>query len=277
MTNAELNTALYEKMFEEQEKFRGWLLSQPPEEILNHTYQYTIQEDILLSLENDSLTNEQAQALLDSSSPLADIFHAFENIDTDHMEYIWECVESQADALIDLRLEADRFPLYLRSASYAHEHDEMDAYRASRKANIACREAIEEAIQENYRDNRLDLSCVKPIMDRFGVDRVEYVLANTVQYKDWDERFSQSNREWAKTIPVVTDGNDFVGDRRTAFVVDRGHSGLTDMFVTAFRKEVRQEEQAKEKPKRESVLAMLDQSVPIRNVNKAHKPKAMER
>ena len=51
MTNEELNTALYEKMFAEQEKYRAWLLSQPPEEILNHTYEYTMREDILLSLE----------------------------------------------------------------------------------------------------------------------------------------------------------------------------------------------------------------------------------
>ena len=28
MTNAELNTALYKKMFAEQEKFEDWLLSQ---------------------------------------------------------------------------------------------------------------------------------------------------------------------------------------------------------------------------------------------------------
>ena len=38
MTNEKLNTALYEKMFAEQETYRAWLLSQPPEEILNHTY-----------------------------------------------------------------------------------------------------------------------------------------------------------------------------------------------------------------------------------------------
>ena len=30
MTNEELNTALYEKMFAEQETYRAWLLSQPP-------------------------------------------------------------------------------------------------------------------------------------------------------------------------------------------------------------------------------------------------------
>ena len=36
MTNEELNTALYKKVFAEQEKYREWLLSQPPDEILNH-------------------------------------------------------------------------------------------------------------------------------------------------------------------------------------------------------------------------------------------------
>lgn len=30
MTNEKLNTALYEKMFAEQETYRAWLLSQPP-------------------------------------------------------------------------------------------------------------------------------------------------------------------------------------------------------------------------------------------------------
>lgn len=50
MTNEEWNTKLYEKMFAEQEMYRNWLLSQPPEEILNHAYVYVMREDILLSL-----------------------------------------------------------------------------------------------------------------------------------------------------------------------------------------------------------------------------------
>ena len=60
MTNEKLNTALYEKMFAEQETYRAWLLSQPSEEILNHTYEYTCREDILLSLEYHNLTDAQA-------------------------------------------------------------------------------------------------------------------------------------------------------------------------------------------------------------------------
>ena len=41
MNTNDLNTALYEKMTAEQDKFRDWLKSQPPEEILHHTYEYT--------------------------------------------------------------------------------------------------------------------------------------------------------------------------------------------------------------------------------------------
>ena len=38
--NTDKNTALYEKMATEQDKFRDWLKSQPPAEVLNHAYEY---------------------------------------------------------------------------------------------------------------------------------------------------------------------------------------------------------------------------------------------
>ena len=47
MKNEELNTKVYEKAFAEQEKFKEWLLSQPPEEILHHAYEYALREDQL--------------------------------------------------------------------------------------------------------------------------------------------------------------------------------------------------------------------------------------
>ena len=46
---SEKNTALYEKMAAEQDAFRDWLKSQYPEEVLNHTYEYTIREDIVMA------------------------------------------------------------------------------------------------------------------------------------------------------------------------------------------------------------------------------------
>lgn len=96
MTNEELNTALYEKMFSEQETYRAWLLAQSPEGILNHTYEYTVREDILMSLEYNSLPNAQVRALLKSPSPLADVFAAWEDRETSYMEEIWQAVTDRA-------------------------------------------------------------------------------------------------------------------------------------------------------------------------------------
>ena len=100
------------------------------------------------------------------------------------------------------------------SASFATGHDELDEYRASFRANVECKNAIEEAIASHYADNRLDGSCVKEVVDRFGMDRVSFVLANTVQHKDWDGRISADNKEWAKAEPVPNDFNAW-GEKKT--------------------------------------------------------------
>ena len=100
MTQEELNTKLYQKMFAEQEEFRDWLLSQPPEEILNHCYEYTHREDILLSLEYHDLSEDQCRALLKLETPIADIFKDFEKRETDHMDNIWDTVECRANAVL---------------------------------------------------------------------------------------------------------------------------------------------------------------------------------
>ncbi len=51
MNSNEKNTALYEKMAAEQDTFRDWLKSQSPEEVLNHAYEYTVREDIVIAME----------------------------------------------------------------------------------------------------------------------------------------------------------------------------------------------------------------------------------
>lgn len=48
MNEIDYNARLYEKMKAEQDKYRDWLLHQEPAEILNHTYEYTMREDIVL-------------------------------------------------------------------------------------------------------------------------------------------------------------------------------------------------------------------------------------
>ena len=48
MKNEEINTKVYEKAFAEQDKYRRWLLSQPPKEILSVVDVKVLSEDIPL-------------------------------------------------------------------------------------------------------------------------------------------------------------------------------------------------------------------------------------
>lgn len=96
----EINTQLYEKMKAEQDKYRDWLLSQPPAEILNHTYEYTIREDIVMCMEEAEFTIKQAKALLKSPCPLADCYEIFNKREDSHMDDIRESMEDMANRFI---------------------------------------------------------------------------------------------------------------------------------------------------------------------------------
>ena len=341
MTNEELNTALYKKMFAEQDKFRDWLKSQPAAEVLNHTYEYTVREDILISLEYNDLTDAQALALLASPSPLADIYQEFDRMESSHMEAIWSCIESRADAMqvsqldqakqlinefcmseydapadfddlsridvayttvgndgyplqvyVDLKeykiereleerpldvrqyssleelienelkgmdfqelvavteaeiqtalaaaeeqVSLSDLPVYRENFDYARECREVETYRISLQANIACKEAIEQAISQSYDGRRLAEGTAAKVMNQFGAERVLYVLANTIQQKEWDGRFTYPNKEWAKTVSIPPNMDSFGMDRNYAFAVS-SHPGLIDLFVTQARKEM---------------------------------------
>ena len=131
----------------------------------------------------------------------------------------------------------DKSPVYKYPAAYARENNELEQYRASHKANVACKEAIETAIRDNYSDNRLGKDAVKQVVERFGFERTFYVLATTVREKDWDGRISRDNKEWAKTIPVFEDADAWGHDRNRYFVVDAVNPGLTDIFTNQARRE----------------------------------------
>ena len=244
MTNAELNTALYKKMFAEQEKFEDWLLSQSPREILNHAYEYTMREDILLSLEYNDLTSDQAAALLASPSPLDDLYHQYEKMEISHMEEIWSCFENRAEQV--------------KAAQAVQE----------KRLNISCKEAIEKAIDGNYRGNSLDAkAAAQEVLDQFGPERVQTVLAATVQDKDWDVRISGENKAWAQTVPMplAVDG----ANRRSRWLVD-SHPGLVNLFVDQVRDLAREREKGKP-----SVIQQLRQE-PTAGKAKAAPPKKRE-
>jgi len=231
MNTNDLNTALYEKMAAEQDKFRDWLKRQPPEEILHHTYEYTVREDIVMAMEELELTDAQAQALLESPSPLADVYRYFEKLETGHMDVIRDSIENRADDVCRAKEELRTTPVYPHSAAYAREHGELEQYRASNNANLQCKESIEAAVREHFDGMYLSHDAANGVIEIYGMERVSMVLSNTVQLQDWDGRYSRRNKEWAKTIP-----NDNPETVRCGYALN-SHPAVLDGFIDLVRVE----------------------------------------
>ena len=249
MDTEKLNQVLYEKMSAEQAQFRHDLLGQTPEEVLSHAYEYAMREDILMEMEALELPAKQAAALLDSPSPLADVYGDFREREG-HMDLVRECIETLAYSLVEAQKEKNRtIPLYQENARYAKEHGEIELFQASQKANIACRDAIDTAIREGY-DGAYLHADVKGVLAEFGPERVTHVLAAALLDKDWDQRISRNNKAWAASVPMFD-----TGTRHHDYAI-HSHSLLLDGFVQEARKEMdAMQKQAEKKPSIKAQLA----------------------
>ncbi len=215
-----------------------------------------------MAMEELELTDAQAQALLESPSPLADVYRYFEKLETGYMDMIRDSIENRADDVCKAQEELRTAPLYPHSAAYASEHGEMAQYNRSYQANSACKEAIEKTISAHYAENRLDTEvAVKDVLEKFGTERVQFILGNTIQQKNHDGRISQDNKAWAKTIPMPEDSD---ASRHCAYLVGDGvNLGLTDLFTRQARKTMQEQQKS-------FVLEKLRQEPP------AHKPGSPE-
>lgn len=123
-------------------------------------------------------------------------------------------------------------PIYKYSAETAKYENELTDYRESKKYNIKCKEVIEEAIKTHFDGMHLDTSCVQDIFEEFGYDRTMWVLAATVKNKDFDGRFSESNKKWARTIiPSNLGGREF-----DEYAV-QSHPAVLNGFIDSVRAE----------------------------------------
>lgn len=105
--------------------------------------------------------------------------------------------------------ETANIPVYKQSAEYAIEHDELPAYRESFRVNMACRDALESAIHESYHDYCLDTGkAAAQVAAQFGMERVAYVLANTVRLTTTGESavITRRGRRRFRSVPMPTNG-----------------------------------------------------------------------
>ena len=118
--------------------------------------------------------------------------------------------------------------VYMESLSHARDASEIDSYNESRSLNAECCAAINAAINEaRYDTNFYNMKdAVKSVVDTYGAERVELLMAKIVQDSDWDGRYSRQNKDWAKDFEVPQGIKD---------VYSNTHPCLLDGFLTRLR------------------------------------------
>ena len=82
---------------------------------------------------------------------------------------------------------------------------------------------------------------VDQVVRQYGMERVGYILANTLRYKNYDDRFSHSNKEWAEQVGTP-ENNARIIKFRADWVVTN-HSAVLDGFVTMYREKLEKQKE----------------------------------
>ena len=159
-------------------------------------------------------------------------------------DVVSEIIEKAAPVLDNSAQDYSDVPVYYEPFSYAKENDEVDLYRTSYRLNSECKQAIHEAIADNYDGMYLGDGAVDQVVRQYGMERVGYILANTLHHKSYDGRFSHSNKEWSEKVSTPEHNADRM-TFRTDWVVD-SHPAILDGFVTMFRKEMEAQKEQKQ-------------------------------
>ena len=156
---------------------------------------------------------------------------------TELPEFIHERLRLQEVSVEEKREQKGYLPVYQQTLQYAMEHGAADDYLDSRKLNIDCKKAIEETIREHFDGMRLSLEDSGGVLEQFGMERVSYVLANTLRHLSEDGRFSRDNRVWADGIEVMENIHRGM-DMNLDYLVN-SHPAVLDGYIHLVRGEIR--------------------------------------
>ena len=111
-------------------------------------------------------------------------------------------------------------PLYRHPPETARENGELDIYRQNANLNRECANAIDKAIYgSNYKPNHYDLkSAAQTVIAEYGKERVDWVLANTIQKQHYDGRYSSTNNDWAKGFDIPENASGFFANAHPVLV-----------------------------------------------------------
>ena len=104
MSKENLRQTLWEKAAKEQSDYIEHLKTLPPEQIIDRAYEKVMRDDILMTLENDYmsdfLSDKQVKELLKLDYPLSVCYDEWQKTDVTYMDRLRDVVDDVANDLI---------------------------------------------------------------------------------------------------------------------------------------------------------------------------------
>ncbi len=110
---------------------------------------------------------------------------------------------------------------------------ERERNRYERRQDLTCKKSIETAIDNGYdhTTSHLDRNCGFSVVDEFGPERVEHVLAVTVCQKEQDGRFSPETKEWARDVLQLQSDEEISEAVKRSECAVNSHPALLEGFI----------------------------------------------
>ena len=125
----------------------------------------------------------------------------------------------------------------------AEKARQRELSRLEHGQRLECKKDIDALIAEKFNGFVLPRNTADEIIDKYGIDCVEFVLANTVTHFDYDGRFSRNNKDWAKDIVAENEweNNDLILSSHPA-VLD-GFTNQARRYINVIREKEKEAQQ----------------------------------
>ena len=120
--------------------------------------------------------------------------------------------------------------VYPYSRKSAMHDGALDLWQESRSENIACAKAICEEIARSCDGFPPDESPAVRVIGQFGIDRINWVLAATIQQQSKEKHFTPEDKTWAAQFTM-----HYLKEELPAYCVDGESIAIQDFLAQAQR------------------------------------------
>lgn len=165
-----------------------------------------------------------------------------------------------------MRYSGNALPKKVYPYSYeeARAKGQTAQHKRSYNLNVECALSIQAASTLNLANGHVPIENVREVLEDYGPERVMWVLANTIQQRGSDTRYTEDSRRWAENFPIPADPYKN-GDLRLGYIIEGWPPYVVEFLnlaqgeIAAARQAQAQKRQKKPKEKQEKKQSIRKQ------------------